>query len=466
MEEARATLAQALRRRSNTRTARVRFRGATGAGARLGAGLHAYDVVVDDDDVPPRAAGSRTAAAREEYEPPRTIGDDRERRSSCVSRDATPRARLSSPSRRVRGGTSADADAKLTATVWTATTLPQDAEAALEVLDTVISHQRVVAAAHVRPSVPFMPLLLGARPATHVTFDSSDEEEEEEEEEQRESDEKKSDAKISPSDARGSSGADRHAIDPGVFEDVEPAGSTVADGGYARLRRLRREAEKAGGAAALERLRELNRAQLRAAGRFIAACRGRAGANGDETNANRRDSGSDSDSDEGRDDDGEYLDSDAGSSGTGTVGAAASRGSLQLVQGPPGCGKTRFVASLLDALTRVPTSRRRPPRIMVCAPSNKAVAVALERYVVAAEGLNERLRGGGNGESRGDRMDERNAARVPTPPLMVGVEEALEAACEGEGAKNAMAYFVHRRTARWRRRESPMDYGGYRRTGR
>ena len=82
-----------------------------------------------------------------------------------------------------------------------------------------------------------------------------------------------------------------------MFEDVEPAGWTVADGGYSRLRRLRREAEKAGGAAALERLRELNRAQLRAAGRFIAACRGCAGAN----DANRAELGTrprNSDSDE------------------------------------------------------------------------------------------------------------------------------------------------------------------------
>ena len=216
----------------------------------------------------------------------------------------------------------------------------------------------------------------------------------------------------------------RHAIDPGVFEDVEPAGWTVADGGYSRLRRLRRGGE-GGGAAALERLGEPNRAQPRAAGRFIAARRGCAGAN----DANRAELGTrtrNSDSDEDSDVDA-HSDSDA-IVGTGTIGAAASRGSLQLVQGPPGCGKTRFVASLLDALTRVSTSRRRPPRIMVCAPSNKAVAVALERYVVAAEGLNERLRECGNGESRGDRMDERNAARVPTPPLMVGVEEALEAA--------------------------------------
>ena len=444
MEEARASLAQALRRRSNTRTARVRFRGAAGAGARVGAGLHAY-VVVDDDDVSSAGGGKPNRRGAGGI---RTATDDWRRPGTALVVRFAGRDAARAPILAVAAGrASADAGAKSTATVWTATTLPQDAEAVLEVLDTVISYQRIVAAAHVRPSVPFMPLLLGARPATHVTFDSSDEDEEEEqgegegEGEEEKKEEKKEDAK---EDARGSSGADRHAIDPGVFEDVEPAGWTVADGGYARLRRLRREAEKAGGAAALERLRELNRAQLRAAGRFIAACRGCAGAN----DANRAELGTrtrNENSDEDSDVDA-HSDSDA-IVGTATIGAAASRGSLQLVQGPPGCGKTRFVASLLDALTRVSTSRRCPPRIMVCAPSNKAVAVALERYVAAAEGLNERLRECGNGESHGDDVDERNAARVPTPPLMVGVEEALEAACEGEGAKNAMAYFVHRRTA-------------------
>ena len=38
----------------------------------------------------------------------------------------------------------------------------------VEVLDSVIAQQRMAAAAHVRPSVPFLPLILGARPATHT----------------------------------------------------------------------------------------------------------------------------------------------------------------------------------------------------------------------------------------------------------------------------------------------------------
>ena len=43
-----------------------------------------------------------------------------------------------------------------------------------EVLDTVIAQQRMVAAAHVAPKVPFMPLLVGAKGPTHVKFADTD----------------------------------------------------------------------------------------------------------------------------------------------------------------------------------------------------------------------------------------------------------------------------------------------------
>jgi hypothetical protein len=52
-----------------------------------------------------------------------------------------------------------------------------------------------------------------------------------------------------------------------------------------------------------------------------------------------------------------------------------SNGNLQLVQGPPGCGKTHFLVSLLHVLV----SRRY--NMCVCAPSNKAVCVALEKFL-------------------------------------------------------------------------------------
>jgi len=48
---------------------------------------------------------------------------------------------------------------------------------------------------------------------------------------------------------------------------------------------------------------------------------------------------------------------------------------LQLVQGPPGTGKTTMVVSLLKLLTE-------QGRVLVCAPSNKAVQVLTERFVL------------------------------------------------------------------------------------
>ena len=48
---------------------------------------------------------------------------------------------------------------------------------------------------------------------------------------------------------------------------------------------------------------------------------------------------------------------------------------LQMVQGPPGCGKTHFVVALLRRLVD------ENQRVMMCAPSNKALCVALELYL-------------------------------------------------------------------------------------
>ena len=71
-------------------------------------------------------------------------------------------------------------------------------------------------------------------------------------------------------------------------------------------------------------------------------------------------------------------------------------GGLELIQGPPGCGKTRFVAQLLQHLVAA------NGRVLVAAPSNKAVCVALEQFV----------------EARGD--DECFGF-----PVLVGVEDEL-----------------------------------------
>ena len=45
----------------------------------------------------------------------------------------------------------------------------------------------------------------------------------------------------------------------------------------------------------------------------------------------------------------------------------AGEGSVLLVQGPPGCGKSTFLVAALQALRLTHPSRR----LMVCAPSNK-----------------------------------------------------------------------------------------------
>ena len=51
-------------------------------------------------------------------------------------------------------------------------------------------------------------------------------------------------------------------------------------------------------------------------------------------------------------------------------------GALSLIQGPPGCGKTHFLVTLMYALLR--NARL---KVMVCAPSNRAVRVALEAFL-------------------------------------------------------------------------------------
>ena len=238
-----------------------------------------------------------------------------------------------------------------------------------------------------------------------------------------------------------------------VFEDVEPAGWTVADGErYARLRRLRREAEKAGGAAALERLRELNRAQLRAAGRFIAACRGCAGAN----DANRAELGTrtrNSDSDEDSDVDA-HSDSDA-IVGTGTIGAAASRDLCSWCKVLPGAARRvswRVSSTRSRACRRVGGVRleswcaRRPTR----------------RLPWRWSGTSSPPRGSTNGYANAETASRAETGWMKgtprgyrTPPLMVGVEEALEAACEGEGAKTRWRISSIGERRRWRIASSP-----------
>jgi hypothetical protein len=176
--------------------------------------------------------------------------------------------------------------------LWTSVGIP-DGDAELEVLDSVISQQRMAAAAFTRPAVPFLSLLLGTKPATHTKFDSASEEEEEEEEEEE--------------------AADAEADAGGANDEDEFAPNT-------RVGRL-------GG---------LNKSQRRAGLRFIAANRKALASDGGG-------GGADSDS--------EYA---AAAASTSTA-----RGALQLVQGPPGCGKTRFIAALLRDLCDPPKKNKK-----------------------------------------------------------------------------------------------------------
>lgn len=55
------------------------------------------------------------------------------------------------------------------------------------------------------------------------------------------------------------------------------------------------------------------------------------------------------------------------------------KGHLQLIQGPPGCGKTTFLSVLLHQLLACGA------RVMVCTPSNKALTVLLEKFLQIKE---------------------------------------------------------------------------------
>ena len=89
-------------------------------------------------------------------------------------------------------------------------------------------------------------------------------------------------------------------------------------------------------------------------------------------------------------------------------------------------------ASTRVTQTNESNASRRPLRVMVCAPSNKAVTVALEQYLAA--GRDDDDDGDGDGDDR------------PPPPVLVGVEEKLRvASAETASATGGrvMEYFVY-----------------------
>jgi hypothetical protein len=94
---------------------------------------------------------------------------------------------------------------------------------------------------------------------------------------------------------------------------------------------------------------------------------------------------------------------------------------LQMVQGPPGCGKTHFTVTLLHALAE------KNRRVLVCAPSNKAVCVAMELF-----------------------LRTKGAAGACAPCVLLGVEDSLEQ-CSTPASEEipscVMDYFIYRRAS-------------------
>jgi superfamily I DNA and/or RNA helicase len=95
---------------------------------------------------------------------------------------------------------------------------------------------------------------------------------------------------------------------------------------------------------------------------------------------------------------------------------------LKMVQGPPGTGKTHFCAKLLQELTN--PMRNEQQRLLVCAPSNKAVIVCLETF----------LRNIPKAEDRD---------KIGRSIALYGVEDALESAAKDVNIINE--FYVHRR---------------------
>ena len=284
--------------------------------------------------------------------------------------------------------------------------------AELYVLDTVVSQMRIAAAAHTRPSPPFLHELLGSRRAgAHVRFASDDDDE---------------------------------ALGDEALGDEELARDrrSVLDEAKRKKHEARLATERAHheSLAFGTPLASLNDAQRRAGCLFaegVLETKRR-----DETVSNAREENAVAAEDDAEDDvaddrgtldsnnethlEDDDVDQDEETLNRFDATAAFSSRSrrLHLVQGPPGCGKTKFVAATLRALVERPTfpekrKRKRSFRVLLCAPSNKAVTVALERFLATIATIGP------------------EASRRPFP-LLVGVEEALELACRvmDEGDEN------------------------------
>ena len=186
-EEARATLARSLARPRNPSVPvilRDAGHGGEGGGREAPAGLHACVALEATRDFNGggnawgRGGGGR-AAARDDWRRPGTVLVLRDgslaRPTLAIVAGASVRMERAfdlEASRGASGIGSARVGAAPVA-LWFGGSEPPPFHGGVvqaEVLDTVIAQHRMVAAAHVAPNVPFMPLLVGAKGPTHVKF--------------------------------------------------------------------------------------------------------------------------------------------------------------------------------------------------------------------------------------------------------------------------------------------------------
>ena len=278
--------------------------------------------------------------------------------------------------------------------------------AELYVLDTVVSQMRIAAAAHTRPSPPFLHELLGSRRAgAHVRFASDDDDEELGDEELGD-EELARDRRSVLDEAKRKKHEARLATERAHHESLA-FGTPLAS---------LNDAQRRAGCLFAEGVLETKRFD-----ETVSTAREENAAAAEDA-AEVRDVDSDETHLEADDDDRDEDEDDVGRFDATAAFSSRSR-RLHLVQGPPGCGKTKFVAATLRALVERPTfpekrKRKRSFRVLLCAPSNKAVTVALERFLATIATIGP------------------EASRRPFP-LLVGVEEALELACaKDEGDEN------------------------------
>jgi hypothetical protein len=253
-------------------------------------------------------------------------------------------------------------------------------------LGSVLSYQRMATVCSESPSPPFMFKLLGHRPSSHIKFDSDSEDESNSKTGAsanltvasihcgKDGNNRKDGNSADNSDIEVD---DRSSSDNDNDNDVDIDSDDDSDVAYSGI--LPRALMTQLSARSSNRLNSLNVSQSEA----LRKCLG--------TGITERNDGT-------------------GVQGSASTVLAVSDGNLHLILGPPGCGKTHFLVATLHALVAKGNQRcdGSYERIMVCAPSNKAVCVVLEQF------LQSGVVGAVGDESRGVRC------------CLVGVMDKLE----------------------------------------